>query len=157
MLFITLEDFTGPIEVIVFPRVLQKTPHIFKKDTVVLIEGSVSDGGEEEVKVIAGSAREITLERLQKLAARHTPQEAAYSKIQASISSPSFFLTLPSRITQDKLSRLKVIINAFPGNVPLYLRIDSERVKIVKTSFKVTVNEELKQQVDQLLSPVSRL
>jgi len=59
MLFITLEDGEGKIEVIVFPKQLEKNPIIWQEDKVILVSGKVSDRN-DEVKVICDSVEEIS-------------------------------------------------------------------------------------------------
>jgi len=58
MLFITLEDGSGKIEIIVFPKQLEKNPAIWQEDKVVLISGKVSNRN-DELKIICDSVEEI--------------------------------------------------------------------------------------------------
>jgi len=51
MAFLTLEDLTGTVEVLVFPRPYNSNKLIIKVDEAVLVKGKVSGNG-EEVKVI---------------------------------------------------------------------------------------------------------
>ena len=42
MLFVTLEDLTGKTEVLVFPRMLEKSPAAWQQDKILLVKGRVS-------------------------------------------------------------------------------------------------------------------
>jgi DNA polymerase-3 subunit alpha len=53
MAFITLEDFTGSIEVIVFPECLEKVGKLIQEDQMVVVLGRVSTKENEGAKVIA--------------------------------------------------------------------------------------------------------
>jgi DNA polymerase-3 subunit alpha len=81
MCFVALEDFTGQVEVVVFPRLFEKTNPLLVPDATLAITGKLSVG-EETVKIIAdevvpleagsggspnGKAAEVRL----RLAARH--------------------------------------------------------------------------------------
>jgi len=58
MLFVTLEDGQGKIEVIVFPKQLEKNAIIWQEDKLVVVNGKVSDRN-DEVKIICDKVEEI--------------------------------------------------------------------------------------------------
>lgn len=58
MLFVTLEDTSGRIEIIVFPNQLEKTAVIWQEDKLVVVDGKVNNRN-DELKVICDSAEEI--------------------------------------------------------------------------------------------------
>lgn len=60
MAFITLEDFTGSIEVIVFPKVLARFDSILSENDIVLIHGRLDIKDEEPAKIILDSASPFT-------------------------------------------------------------------------------------------------
>jgi DNA polymerase-3 subunit alpha len=53
MAFVTLEDLTGAIEVIVFPKTYEKAAMKLNEDSHVIIEGHVSVEDEKDAKLIA--------------------------------------------------------------------------------------------------------
>jgi len=53
MAFITIEDLTGSIEVIVFPKVLQASDSLLSGETPVVIRGKVNMREDEDAKIIA--------------------------------------------------------------------------------------------------------
>ena len=60
MLFVTLEDLTGKIEALVFPRVLEKNPEVWQEEKIVIVKGRLSDGGRDDsVKILCEDAEEI--------------------------------------------------------------------------------------------------
>jgi DNA polymerase III subunit alpha len=70
MAFVRLEDQFGEIEVILFPKSLEKTPNLWQRDHVVLIKGKLSTRGKNgdrtgEIKLMVDSAYEITAEQAQ--------------------------------------------------------------------------------------------
>jgi DNA polymerase-3 subunit alpha len=58
MLFVTLEDSSGKIEILVFPKQLEKNPVIWQEDKIVLISGKVTNRN-DELKIICDSVEEI--------------------------------------------------------------------------------------------------
>lgn len=63
MLFVSIEDLTGKIEVLVFPTLLEKTSSLWQDGGKVIVEGTISDK-DGEPKILANSCRELTLDNL---------------------------------------------------------------------------------------------
>jgi len=61
MLFLNLEDLTDKIEVIVFPRIIEKNPTLFQENKIVLISGKV-DNRDGIPKIICENIEEIITE-----------------------------------------------------------------------------------------------
>lgn len=58
MFFITLEDLTDKIEVVVFPTVIEKNPRVFEENKVVFVYGRI-DNRDNETKIVADRFEEI--------------------------------------------------------------------------------------------------
>jgi DNA polymerase-3 subunit alpha len=58
MLFLSLEDLTNKVEVVVFPGVIDKNPTVFQENKVVFVKGKV-DNRDGEIKVLADEVEEI--------------------------------------------------------------------------------------------------
>jgi DNA polymerase-3 subunit alpha len=58
MLFVSLEDLSSKIEVVVFPGVMEKNPAVFRENKVVLIHGKL-DNRDDVPKLICDSVEEI--------------------------------------------------------------------------------------------------
>ncbi len=63
MLFVNLEDTTGNIEVLVFPKLFQKDPIFWQKDKIVMVEGKLNYR-DDAFKLLCDEFREITEEDL---------------------------------------------------------------------------------------------
>ena len=60
MLFVILEDLTGRTEVLVFPRVLERTATVWEQDKVVMVKGRISDSARDDgLKILCEDAREV--------------------------------------------------------------------------------------------------
>lgn len=53
MAILQLEDLSGPVEVVVFPKCYEKCSHVLQEDTKVLISGRVAWESERDAKLIA--------------------------------------------------------------------------------------------------------
>ena len=61
MLFATLEDLTGKVEILVFPKILEQNSEIWQEEKVVLVSGKLSDK-DGVYKILADGVKEINLE-----------------------------------------------------------------------------------------------
>lgn len=130
MLFCTLEDLTGQVEVVVFPGVLARSRDLFKEDAPLIVEGNLSYQ-EEEVKVLAESVRPLqTGSRvLVRLAGVRTDPKGV-------------------------LLRLRDIFLAHPGDSPVYLCLeDSKDAVLTDRRYWVSASSYLKKEVETLCGP----
>ncbi|KKU51298.1 MAG: DNA polymerase III subunit alpha [Candidatus Sungbacteria bacterium RIFCSPLOWO2_01_FULL_47_32] len=60
MLFVTIEDLTGKIEALVFPRMLEKNPTIWQEDKVLIVRGKLSDSERDNsLKLLCEEVSEV--------------------------------------------------------------------------------------------------
>jgi DNA polymerase-3 subunit alpha len=52
MAFVTLEDFSGSVELVVFSSIYAKKSEVIRRDAAVIVDGKVSTREDEEPKVI---------------------------------------------------------------------------------------------------------
>lgn len=58
MAFVKIEDLTGPMEIVIFPKLYAKTVAVWKDDSVVVVTGKV-DEKEDRLTVLADDIRQI--------------------------------------------------------------------------------------------------
>ncbi|OPX90884.1 MAG: DNA polymerase III subunit alpha [Pelotomaculum sp. PtaB.Bin013] len=102
MAFLTLEDLTGTVEVLVFPRPYESNKLIIKVDEAVLIKGKVSGNG-EEVKVICEDISTIE---------SHLGGEV-HIKLESASSS--------------LLDQVQMILSSFKGKSPVFFHLEKEK------------------------------
>ncbi len=61
MAFLTLEDFQGMIEIIVFPKVYQQFSELLQEEAVILVKGRANVSADGEAKVIASQLQLLQL------------------------------------------------------------------------------------------------
>lgn len=126
MAFLQLEDLTGVVEVILFPRVYERFREVLQEDAVVLVRGRVSVA-EEEVKIVADELEQMVT------------REKVYIKVDA-------------RAGAKVLEELKHILTRHKGNSPVYLYLADERKMILANSqYWVEHTPRLVEQIEGLL------
>jgi len=70
MLFVNLEDLTGKIEILVFPKVLGDNPDIWEDGSIVLVKGKLSDK-DGVFKLLGEEARRIDLVEAREYSDKH--------------------------------------------------------------------------------------
>lgn len=148
MAFVTLEDTTGSLEALVFPRVLQEYGGIINVNESVVVEARVSSREDEETKLVA--ERFLTVEEAQRIpfmqtysyqrktpAQQKTEAEPAPEVSQRS-SSSGLFIRVPSENSAEYKKAMDFLA-VFEGLTPLYIHF-AESKKTVKAPAKLWVD-----------------
>ena len=165
MAFVKVEDEFGEIEVILFPRVLQQTVGIWERDRVVIIRGKVGakdkDGQlQEELKIIADDAREVTHEQATAYQATGRKQPPLKSKKAAvqTATRPSLqeqakvYIRLQKSDDQELLLSLKRAIDEQPGDSEVVLVLGADDSKqIVRLPTRIRSDEFALQRLQALV------
>lgn len=107
MAFVQVEDLQGSSEVLVFSEVYDRNQGLIAPDTVILIEGTVSQR-DSQPKIIANS-----LERVENL------REKFQSQLQLNINLDT------SEISDDDLKEMANLFGSYAGETPVKLQIKS--------------------------------
>ncbi len=132
MAFLTVEDVTGSVEVIVFPKTLSECASFIFEGKVVLITGRISMREDEDAKVVC-----MTVE---------PHKEGLFDKAQAQARADSrkkkgLFIRLLSE-NDERRDTARRFINIFEGHTPVYYYY-SDIKKYSEPVFKTDVNEPL--------------
>jgi len=135
MLFVTLEDTTGRIEVIVFPKVLNKNVLLWQSDAIVCIKGHINNK-DGVLKIIAEEINEINTGEA---------ETAAPEKL---------IINLPSNVDKEILQKIKEILLKSPGKLPVILRLARNgNFQEIKTKTKVSFDPSIVKLLGQIISP----
>lgn len=108
MAYVTLEDLTGSMEALVFPRVLACTSSRWQKGQVLLVRGRLTEEDGEAPKLIAESAE--------------TPSVIqAPAKVGTSHAAPGLYVQIPSQ-TGEEWTRVQLVLRVFEGTVPVTVK-----------------------------------
>lgn len=122
MAFVTLEDKSGSVEVIVFPKVLSEYGHIFTVDSPVSVTGKISVREDEDPKILMTDG--AFLARNGSVAVY--PPSKFPKPVKKSINELKLYLKLPS-MDSDEFKRVSAFLSIFSGSVPVVLFDNSTR------------------------------
>ncbi|MFA4843324.1 MAG: DNA polymerase III subunit alpha [Candidatus Margulisiibacteriota bacterium] len=129
MLIANIEDLTGSIPVIVFPRSYEKCAPLLNNDEVLIVKGKLNrDTRTEELNVMADTITPLV--------------EMAKTR--------SLQVELVDVKDQQILTRLKDLLTLYHGGDPVYIRMDGRSVELGKSHW-VDINPELVEQLEKLL------
>jgi len=126
MAFITLEDFTGTVEVVIFSDCYEQNRRVIRADSMVLVRGRASTKEGEKPKVVASDIMGL-------------------SKVYHKMRPPMHVLLLSSGTSQDIITELKGVLSDHPGKSPviLHVRTEEEELKMRLKNTEVEVSKDL--------------
>ncbi len=141
MAFLTVEDTTGGIEVIVFPKTLAEKPAMIFEGNTVLIRGRISMREDEETKIVCESVEPCP--SMDSLAA----EDAKPQKKQAK----GLFLRFDTA-TSPQIECCRKLLAIFDGNTPLYYYF-SDKKEYLRNPLKqgIDVNNVLLRELKKIL------
>ncbi|MDP3771665.1 MAG: DNA polymerase III subunit alpha, partial [bacterium] len=148
MLFAELEDHTGNIEVVVFPRVLTATAPAWIAETTILVRGKRSDR-DGEVKMLADHVVQVVPGReAEALRSVGGSTVNPYAPPRDEPMRPVTF-QLPAALPPERLRDLRTFLERSPGTVPVRLR--SVDGRLVSTGVRIAWTPELRAGVEEIL------
>ncbi|MCR5663512.1 MAG: DNA polymerase III subunit alpha [Oscillospiraceae bacterium] len=114
MSYVTLEDDSGAMELIVFQKVLDTDGRHIRENAVLLVRGRISARDEKEPQLMVEAIK---------------PLDEALADRPRGNGKKTLFVRLPQRDALT-LHWLELLLTMFPGGEPLVLWIESERKKI---------------------------
>ena len=133
MCFVTLEDFTGSVEVIVFPRTFERAGPMLVPDLPVLVGGRVSIT-DDKVKVIADTVSPLGQQKTREVRLRIRKDQE----------------------TPDVFEQLKQTFTACKGEATVYLQlVDQGRVIKTEKNFWVNPSTATIKKLEAILGPGS--
>lgn len=129
MAYVTLEDTTGSVVVIVFPKAYNKYAPLLNTENVLLVKASLSQQ-EEERRLFCDSVSEVNEELLKESEVQTYPGK--------------LFVKLSECDDLDKLLlRIKGVISRYPGGSPVYLDFGTGKVLRIDGKLWVSITQEL--------------
>lgn len=161
MAFVTVEDLTGTMELLVFPRVLTDCGSAIYDNAVVVVRGRVSVKEDEGSKLLVDEIVPIDLYHPGKngaapgLASKRTVGDAAVSvaaPVQpAAGQSSTLYLKVPS-MQSETFGKVKDLLEIFSGDMPVkILFTDTGKVMLAPRSLWTAQNPRLLSELNALL------
>ena len=130
MAFVTLEDFYGQIDIVVFAKMFDKYRSILFEETCVYIKGTLSLRDDREPSVLANEI--VTMDDKEGIKAMKEKNETGYDKYKRQSNAPTNSYNRPRgkspvkiKIDQDEdgtvLAQIQNIINKYPGDTKVII------------------------------------
>jgi len=130
MAFVNIEDETGSIEIVVFPKIYKEVKEILMDDTPILIHGKL-DIREDRKSLLADSI---------------------FTQDTIGSGSDYLFIKIPANVQTQQLKRLKEILVANQGKQSVSLIFEGKRGRKIDLPIKVNWNEVLARSISECLS-----
>lgn len=123
MAFTTVEDLTGSLEVIIFPKVLMEANAIVKDNAVVIVYGRTSVKEDEEPKVLA--------DRVVSVLDAQPEKRKLLARTQSNKDRAGLYLKIPS-LQSNEYTQTEDLLHIFEGDWPVYIRF-ADTMKMTRT------------------------
>jgi len=144
MFFVSLEDLTGRVEVLVFPRAVEKTLGMWIEDELVIVSGRLSN--EDGVpKIIAENAEKVDLQSVETFKRILLTQTKNKPPIQTAPNQRLVITLIDSAVSKQLLETISSTLSHLPQGVhKVYVRVQGATIE---TPHSIEVNEEIKKQL----------
>jgi len=150
MVFLTLEDLEGMIEIIIFPKVYEQYKDLLQKEAILIIAGHL-DVSEGKTKALAEEIYSLA-EYLQKK--NNLDHNRFKNHLESNYKELHLMIDVINQ-TAESLKKLKEIFNDNPGHCPVYLHFrDNHKVvtQAIDKKFAVKITPELISSLTLLLN-----
>jgi len=145
MAFVILEDLTGKIEVIVFPKIYNISKDYWTSDKIVLIKGKVNDR-EDRLSIIVESVSDVP---------KISDNNNAFTEnfpFEDNILQNNKTIRIKKNTKKEKLSELNNLLRENPGDDKITIIIENdEEEKHISLNFGINFSKELSNRIDELL------
>ena len=131
MAFVTLEDDTGTIDCIVFPKLFAEAPDLWVEDQAIIVKGKI-DNREEKLQVVVDSGTVIDTKR--------TPVDMIHE------------VFIKSGTPRDVMEKVSKLLKDHPGEHEVIIAIESgNNLKKITLPYKINFTDKLEKEVDKTL------
>jgi DNA polymerase-3 subunit alpha len=169
MSFVTIQDLSGSLELLVFPRTYETTKDVWVEGKMVCVVGKTGDE-EGDDKLFVEKAYELTHENAAAIAAQmvvNTARPAGMTNVKFPISKPSIInhqssvishITIYSDRVEITVSPAKIkivaddikkVLTKFPGELPVYILVGDKKIK---TQYMVNATDELNSEIERVVN-----
>jgi DNA polymerase-3 subunit alpha len=118
--FFTLEDQTGQVECLLFPKVYEKYSRNLSEDQAVLVTGRLSVREEEDIKLLADVVEPLDNPGEKRPDTRTDAQIAKDAKTKIYV-----------RLKRAQMAEVQGLLSGMPGNIPVYFNLPEEGITLL--------------------------
>lgn len=155
MLFCRLEDLTGSVEVVVFPRTFKEQEDRYVADKIVCVVGKPQEK-DGEMKLLADTCFVLTPEDVQSVKASMPktaiPDEEESDSDKAVTANACVVLHLRTSLPNSILHQLRECCDTNPGPHEVFFKVEDERgPRMIKSSNRIAFNDEIAKKLETIL------
>lgn len=170
MVFAKLEDMSGDVEVVVFPRVYRDKPEVWEGDRALVVSGR-AQLKDDDVKFLAETAYEITPDNVEQIAGylgEGTPNPYPITHSQETAMHPgaadvtgyglramkeqAVTIYLRAHLPPTILHSLRGILDQHPGHYHVFFQVDQAGGKqTIQSSYRIAFDELVAQELETIL------
>jgi len=159
MLFAKIEDQSASLELLVFPKVLQRNPDLWQENNLIICSGKISPK-DDELKLLVNQANlldpnnikqsieqfKIDLLNFRENNGKETRK--IVNKVEIEIDENALRLVIPDNMSQKDNENLKELLAKYPGDNKLELKVLVEgKYGILRTNILVDNSNSLKEEI----------
>ncbi|MCX6781562.1 MAG: DNA polymerase III subunit alpha [Candidatus Magasanikbacteria bacterium] len=152
MMFVTIQDLSGSLELLVFPRTYETTKDVWVEGRMACVVGRTSEE-EGDDKLFVEKAFDLNENNAPMIAVQmdmgaHHEHSPKYEGEPNQYPESGLLITLSSAEVKEKADAVKAVLARHPGDKVVYLSVGGKRVK---TSYKVSMPPELLIELEALV------
>jgi DNA polymerase-3 subunit alpha len=152
MVFTKLEDMSGEIEAVIFPRVYNEKPELWVADKAVILSGRVQEK-EGELKFLVETGYEITPDNVDAIR-QHVAQPNIDTPESVPAAIQAVTIRLRAHLPETILLKLRTVFDGHPGQYRVYFSVDNAggQQKIL-SSYRISFDETIAKELEGILGP----
>lgn len=151
MAFVTIEDLSGMIELLVFPQALENTGTVWQEENIILATGKVSDK-DGTFKLLVDEAKLVNdqeVEEFKRILATQKKNGNSVALPQKKNTPLSLTISLPDSSDKSTVKRLSKIFDSSElGKTKIYLNLSETKMQ---TSYSVKINDEILEKIKSVV------
>ncbi len=170
MLFAKLEDQSASLELLVFPKQLQKNPELWQENNLIICAGKISSR-DDDLKLLVNQANLLDPETIEKSIDQfkkdllsfkenngREPKKKIIEKVEIKTDPQALRLILKETMTEADNNRLKEVLTKYPGANKVELKITYEgKYKILRSDLLVNNCADLKRDLELKFKDLIRI
>lgn len=150
MMFVTIEDTTGSLELIIFPKLLEKNSSLFVEDKFIFASGRLSDK-DNVPKILAETVSEI--DPLNPKATLGSEKNNSRLRSQGHRRPLEIILSINQKnFTTSLHNELKKIFAEYHGQNKIFLSVEHNgSSRLIATAFYINFNDQIKHKLENLI------
>jgi len=156
MAFVTLEDMTGAMECLIFPKVLSSHASLIRKDAALALTGRISAREDESPKLVCDTVQRlragvsVAFETGEGYDGGQSPDDAPQNRPQEPRRPPTLYLRLADG-APETVGGVTGLLERYPGGSPVVLRFSKEGRTVRLTRLRVDPCDELTGALSEML------